>query len=417
MSLIRYWLRNLFFVPSPLSNQQRRMDMDWPLVCCAMALMGLGLVMSASASPYVALANNYAPLHFFNRHLAYLLIGAVLIFMVLRLPMHFWLNYSWHLLGVALLLLILVYLPVIGLEVKGSRRWVNFIVFRLQASEVAKLALVVFIAGYLVRHHEELKAKLMGFLKPMMFVVLFAVLVLFEPDFGALTVMVGSILVMLFLAGTSGRVATILACVGVPLAYFAFKAEDYRMERFKVMLDPWSDPFDKGYQITQALISFGRGDWFGLGLGNGIQKLFFLPEAHTDFVYSVIVEEFGLVGAVLTLLVFVFVCWRMFRIGIQAESQKEYFNAFVAYGIGAIWFGQVFINIAVNVSLLPTKGLTLPFISYGGSSMLLCCVQLAIVLRVEWETRQKQLREQAGAVAVVGRQEPFIGGLGVSHER
>src|SRR5690554_1338618 len=380
--MIKYWLKQLLFVPSPLRNQQSRMDLDWALTCAALVLLALGVVMSASASQYVAIANKFAPMHYFYRHLFYACAGLVLALVVLKTLTSFWLTYSWYLLGLAALLLVLVYVPGIGIGANGSQRWVNFGVFRLQSSEVAKLVMVLFIAGYLVRHHEALKTRLLGFVKPLLFLAVFALLVLFEPDFGAFTVMVGSIIIMLFLAGTSLKIAVPVILLTLPLAGLALWLEDYRVQRLKVLMDPWSDQFDQGYQITQALISFGRGDLFGMGLGNGIQKLFFLPEAHTDFVFSVIAEEFGLLGALLTLVLLVFICWRMFRIGIQAENAREYFSAFVAYGIGAIWFGQVFINIGVNLNILPTKGLTLPLLSYGGSSMLLCCIELAIVLQI-----------------------------------
>ncbi len=415
--MIRHLLRNTLFAPSPLRNQQKRMDLDWVLVCCALAVMAIGLVMSASASPYVAIANDLAPMHYFSRHATYVIGGILLICLVLKLPLDFWQRYSWQLLGLAALLLVLVYLPVIGYGAKGSRRWVNLVVFRLQASEVAKLAMVVFIAGYLVRHHEALKTRPLGFVKPLGLLAIFAVLVLFEPDFGALTVMVGSIIVMMFLAGTTLKVAVPVLIGSIPLVLLGFWLEDYRVQRLRTLWDPWSDQFDQGYQVTQALISFGRGEYFGMGLGNGIQKLFFLPEAHTDFVFSVIAEELGLTGALVTLCLLIFICWRMFRIGIRAENTGEYFKAFVAYGIGAIWFGQVFINVGVNLNILPTKGLTLPFISYGGSSMLLCCAELAIVLRIEWEVRQKLLREQGGAVVLSGRREPFVSTLEAGHGR
>lgn len=283
--------------------------------------------------------------------------------------------------------MVLVLIPGIGREVNGAKRWIGFGLFNLQPSELAKLFTVVFIAGYLVRRQDEVREKLSGFLKPMLVLGPMAVLLLAEPDFGATVVLVGSCIAMLFLGGINlVRFIPLAACVLV-LGAIVMTSQAYRLERLTNFVDPWADQYGAGYQLSQALIAFGRGEWLGVGLGNSIQKQFYLPEAHTDFVFAVLAEELGMVGALITVGLFVFVAVRALYIGLWAEKAKQFFAAYVAYGIAIQWIGQVLINIGVNVGLLPTKGLTLPFLSYGGSSLIICCVSLAMLLRIEWERR------------------------------
>lgn len=378
------WLQN-----SPLGGRHQKVDLDYWLLGACLCLLGLGLVMNASASSAVSAAhNNGNHYYYFIRHSLYVVVSLGAALCCLLVPVERWEKWSWPLLMVALLLLVLVYAPGIGHEVNGSKRWLNLRVFNLQSSEPAKLFMVFFIAGYLVRHQVELEKKLFGFVKPLAILLVFAALIYAEPDFGATTVMVGSVVVMIFLAGTSMKVAAPLLIILGGLGWFFVTAEDYRLERITSFTDPFRDQFGSGYQLSQALIAFGRGDIFGAGLGNSVQKQFYLPEAHTDFVFAVLAEELGMVGALLTVAMLTFVCVRALRIGRRAQLAGQAFAAYCAYGIAMMWTGQAFINIGVNAGLLPTKGLTLPFISYGGSSLVICCVSLAVLIRIEWELRQ-----------------------------
>ncbi|HLA32117.1 MAG TPA: putative lipid II flippase FtsW, partial [Pseudomonas sp.] len=360
---------------------------DFPLLAGCLALLGLGLVMITSASSEVAAALSGNPLYHMVRHLIYLVIGFAAALITLLVPMALWQRFSGTLLLLAFVLLILVLLPGIGREVNGAKRWIGFGLFNLQPSELAKLFTLMFIAGYLVRRQTEVREKLTGFIKPMLVLGPIAVLLLAEPDFGATVVLVGSCIAMLFLGGINllrfiPLVAGVLALGGLVMT-----SQAYRMKRLTNFLDPWAEQFGDGYQLSQALIAFGRGEWFGVGLGNSIQKQFYLPEAHTDFVFAVLAEELGMLGALITVGLFVFVSVRALYIGLWAEKAKQFFSAYVAYGLSFLWIGQVLINIGVNVGLLPTKGLTLPFLSYGGSSLVICCVSLALLLRIEWERR------------------------------
>lgn len=378
------WLNN-----SPLSRSQQKIVLDYWLLGICLCLLGLGLVMNASASSAVSAAHNGGNhYYYFIRHSLYVLAGLTAGGFCLLVPVQRWQQWSGALLAVAFILLVLVYVPGIGHEVNGSKRWLNLRVFNLQSSEPAKLFMVFFIAGYLVRHQAELERKLFGFVKPLLVLLLFAALIYAEPDFGATTVMVGSVVVMIFLAGTSMKVAAPLLVILGALGWFFVTAESYRLERITSFTDPFRDQFGSGYQLSQALIAFGRGDIFGAGLGNSVQKQFYLPEAHTDFVFAVLAEELGMVGALLTVAMLTFVCVRALRLGRRAQLAGRAFAAYSAYGIAMMWSGQAFINIGVNAGILPTKGLTLPFISYGGSSLVVCCVSLAVLLRIEWELRQ-----------------------------
>ena len=376
----------LLAAPSPLRTV-RGIDLDFPLLAGCLALLGLGLVMITSASSEVAAMLSGNPLYHMIRHLIYLTIGISAAVVTLLIPMAFWQRYGASLLLIAFALLVMVLIPGIGREVNGAKRWIGFGMFNVQPSELAKLFTVVFIAGYLVRRQEEVREKLSGFLKPMLVLGPMAALLLAEPDFGATVVLVGSCIAMLFLGGIN--LLRFIPLVGVVLAagVLVMTSQAYRLERLTNFVDPWADQYGAGYQLSQALIAFGRGEWFGVGLGNSIQKQFYLPEAHTDFVFAVLAEELGMVGALVTVGLFVFVAVRALYIGLWAEKAKQFFSAYVAYGIAMQWIGQVLINIGVNVGLLPTKGLTLPFLSYGGSSLIICCVSLAMLLRIEWERR------------------------------
>ena len=379
-------LARLLNLPSPLHGG-RGIDLDFPMLAGCLGLLGLGLVMITSASSEVAAALSGNTLYHMIRHLFYLVIGLGACVATLLVPMSIWQRNGARLLIAAFVLLILVLVPGIGREVNGASRWIGFGIFNVQPSELAKLFTVIFLAGFLVRRQEEVRENLMGFIKLMMVIGPMSALLLLEPDFGATVVLVGASIAMLFLAGVN-LLRFIPLVLGVLAAGVAvMTSQSYRMQRLTNFIDPWADQYGAGYQLSQALIAFGRGEWFGVGLGNSIQKQFYLPEAHTDFVFSVLAEEFGLLGSLLTVALFVFVSVRALYIGLWAEKAKQFFAAYVAYGLAVMWIGQILINIGVNAGVLPTKGLTLPFLSYGGSSLVICCVMLGLLLRIEWESR------------------------------
>ncbi|KIZ49528.1 cell division protein FtsW [Pseudomonas oryzihabitans] len=372
--------------PSPLASRHG-IDLDFPLLAGCLLLLGLGLVMVTSASSEVAAAQSGNPLYFMYRHLIYLAIGFVSCGVVMLIPMATWQRFGFPLLIIAFLLLVAVLVPGIGREVNGSLRWIGFGIFNVQPSEIAKVFVVLYLAGYLVRRQHEVRHTWAGFFKPFIVLLPMAMLLLREPDFGATVVMMGAAGAMLFLGGVGLFRFLLMVALAVLAVFVLVQTQSYRMQRLITFTDPWADQFGSGYQLTQALIAFGRGGWTGLGLGNSIQKQFYLPEAHTDFLFAVLAEELGLIGAMATVGLFLFVCVRGLFIGHWAEQSKQFFSAYVAYGLSMLWIGQFLINIGVNVGLLPTKGLTLPFLSYGGSSLVICCVSMGLLLRIEWERR------------------------------
>jgi cell division protein FtsW len=380
--------------PSPLISRHG-IDLDFPLLAGCLALLGLGLVMITSASSEVAAASSGNSLYFMTRHLVYLAIGFVACGVVLMIPLETWQRSGWLLLIGAFGLLVVVLVPGLGREVNGSMRWIGFGMFNVQPSEIAKVFVVIYLAGYLVRRQDEVRESWMGFFKPFVVLLPMAMLLLLEPDFGATVVMMGAAAGMLFLGGVGLFRFSLMVALAVGAVFVLVQAQPYRMARLTTFTDPWADQFGSGYQLTQALIAFGRGQWLGVGLGNSIQKQFYLPEAHTDFVFSVLAEELGLVGALATVALFVFVSVRALYIGLWAEKAKQYFAAYVAYGLAILWIGQFLINVGVNIGLLPTKGLTLPFLSYGGSSLVICCASLGLLLRIEWERRSLLGSEEA----------------------
>jgi len=352
----------------------------------ALGLLVFGLVMVASASVSIADRQFDAPLHYLWRQAAAAVLGLLLALLVMRLPLKLWeyLSLPLLLLGVALLLLVLV--PGIGSEINGARRWIRLGPVSLQASEPVKLCVIVFMAGYLVRQAESVRTTLGGFLRPIGVLTFISGLLLLEPDYGASVVLFATSLGMMFLGGVPlGR---FFAWMGVATAALASLAvlSPYRLQRLMSFTDPWQDPYNTGFQLTQALIGFGRGDWFGVGLGGSVQKLFYLPEAHTDFVYAVIAEELGFAGCALVILLFCFLVCRAFTIGQLAMQAGQAFAAYVAYGIGLLIGIQAFINIGVNMGVLPTKGLTLPLMSYGSNSLVVTCVLIGLLLRIDYET-------------------------------
>ncbi len=375
----------------PVINEAKRSQsrsVDWPLLLAAVTLLALGLVMIASASVTIADSRVGDPTYFIVRQALYAGLGIALALVAWQLPLQVWERSGPILLLVSIVLLLAVLLPGIGRTVNGSTRWLALGPFTLQVSEVAKLAMIVYLAGYLVRRGDEVRSSVAGFLKPMSLVVLLGVLLLAEPDFGTAVILGATVLGMMFIGGVQLWLFGVLMLMSVGSLALLAVAAPYRMERLTAFLNPWADPFNSGFQLTQALIAFGRGEWFGVGLGGSVQKLFYLPEAHTDFVYAVLVEELGMVGGSLVVLLFVVLVSRIFSIARRASESGMPFAGYLCYGIG-LWFAlQAFINMGVNMGLLPTKGLTLPLMSYGGSSMLVMCVALALVQRVALETPQ-----------------------------
>ena len=376
----------------PKSNVSTINDLLRPydtwLMTVILLLIGLGLVMVASSSIAIADRQFHEPLHYFWRQSFSAVIGLSLIAASLKVPLSVWEFLSVPLLVLGLLLLVLVLIPGVGREVNGSTRWITFGSLSLQASEPVKICVIAYLASYMVRHGEHVRNNFAGFIRPICVLTIVASLLLLEPDYGSCVVLFATALGMLFMGGVPlGRLfAWVLTAIAV-LASLAVLSP-YRLQRLMSFSDPWQDPFNSGFQLTQALIAFGRGDWFGVGLGSSVQKLFYLPEAHTDFIFSVFAEEFGLLGSAILILLFSFLVWRAFVIGHIAERMGKLFAAYLAYGIGLIIGVQAFINMGVNLGVLPTKGLTLPLLSYGGNSMIITCLLLGILLRVEVENRQ-----------------------------
>ncbi len=364
-----------------------QLSLDPWLLLPAVTLLMLGLVMVGSASISIAEQKTGQPFYYLIRQSAYVGLGLALAWTVWRLPMRLWQPAGPYLIMGSVLLLLLLFVPGLGREVNGSLRWLALGPVNLQVSELVKLFVVIYLAGYLVRHNEAVRSQASGFLRPLALMVLLSMLLLLEPDFGAVAVMMATAMGMMWLGGARLLQFLLLGLGMLGMLALLAVAAPYRMARLTTFLNPWADPFDSGFQLTQALIAFGRGEWLGVGLGSSVQKLFYLPEAHTDFLFAVMAEELGLLVVALVIVLFLIIVLRALQIGQRAEKQDRLFMAYVAYGLG-IWIGlQAFINIGVNMGVLPTKGLTLPLMSYGGSSMMVMCIAMALLLRIERETR------------------------------
>ena len=372
-------------IATPL--QRRQEPADGVLLCLGLALLLVGFVAVTSASVEYAAANYGDPLHHSSRHLVYLVLALLVAALVYRVPMAFWFDTGWVWLFVGLALLLLVLIPGVGREVNGSRRWLALGPATLQASEFAKLFLIIYLAGYLQRREAQVRNQWQGFVKPMAVVFAVTLLLMVEPDFGATVVTVGTAFGMLFLAGVRLGHFLLVVLGSVLALVILLVSEPYRMQRLTAYTDPWADQFDSGYQLTQSLIAFGRGEWTGVGLGNSVQKLFYLPEAHTDFVFSIWAEEAGLIGAVSVIAAYLALIYRILWISRRSCAAGDLFGAHICHGVALLFAAQVFINIGVSTGLLPTKGLTLPLISYGGSSLIVCCCMLALVLRIDLQCR------------------------------
>ncbi len=368
---------------------RERMPFAWDgvTVGLASALLLIGLIMVTSASMSIAARDLGDPFYFLERQLAFCAVGVVLAWCMTRVPVPLWDKYGLALLCLGLVLLILVLIPGLGAKINGARRWMRLGPMNFQVSELARVLVLTWMCSYCVRKRGELEQTWAGLAKPVALLAVAAALLLFEPDFGAATVLFATGFAVLFVAGARLRhVLLLLVLVALAFAVLAL-ASPYRLKRLTGFLHPWDDPFNGGFQLTQSLIAIGRGSWFGVGLGSSVQKLFYLPEAHTDFVFAVLAEELGLAGVIGVIGLFFALVWRAFRISRMAAQAGLAFQSYLALAFGA-WLGlQAIVNIGVNMGVLPTKGLTLPLLSYGRSSLLVSLGWLGVLLRIYHEVK------------------------------
>lgn len=362
------------------------------LTAAVVGLAVIGSVMVASASISLADRDTGEPFFYLFRHLGALGIGALGLGLVLALPSELWFRLHWLALTVGFALLVLVLTPNLGATVNGSARWLELGPVRFQASEPARLCLIVYLASYAVRHYRDLSSRFMGFVKPMLIVGLACALLLLEPDYGAAVVVTATSLGILFVAGSRLRDFTVVALAAVAMLAALATSSGYRMQRLTAFLDPWQDPYASGFQLTQSLIAIGRGEWWGVGLGESVQKLFYLPEAHTDFVFAVLAEELGFAGSTLIIVLFCFIVYRAIVMGQEALEAGLPFQGLLCTGIGLMLGIEAAINVGVNTGLLPTKGLTLPLVSYGRSSTVVTLIALGLLMRIYYELKLVEQR-------------------------
>ncbi|WNO09617.1 putative lipid II flippase FtsW [Teredinibacter sp. KSP-S5-2] len=362
-------------------------SLNYALLAATAALLSIGLIAVATSSLDFAAANYGDPWIFVKKQSVYMCMGLVGALFIASVPMRIWEKYASALLLLALLLLAVVLVPGIGKTVNGSRRWLNLGFLTMQASEIAKFCLIIYFASYLSRKSDEVRHQWFGFIKLIFILGMVVLLLLLEPDFGSSVVIATTLAGMMFLAGVPLFRFMTLAAVGGGGFVAMIWSSPYRWERLVAFMDPWARQFDSGYQLVQSLIAFGRGEWLGVGLGNSLQKLFFLPEAHTDFIFAILAEEFGLLGVLCLIGLYIYFVYKILHIAKQAGEQNRLFSAYLAFGIGLMLAIQSFFNMGVASGLLPTKGLTLPFISYGGSSLLITFGLIALVFRVHWELK------------------------------
>lgn len=380
-----------------------RSPVDLVLFWSVLLLLSIGFVMVYSASIMTAetmKATGYRGTYFMMRHAVYLFVGVTAAIVVFQIPMALWQRAAPFLFMAGGLLLVLVLIPGIGNVVNGSRRWINLGFMTMQPSEVMKLLTVIYAADYTVRKAAFMDDFKKSFLPMFSVMVFMAALLLRQPDFGALVVITSIAMSILFLGGLNWRVFAALLVLLAGAFVVLIVSSPYRLQRILGFMDPWADPFGKGYQLSHSLIAFGRGEWLGVGLGASVEKLFYLPEAHTDFLLAVIGEELGFIGIAVVLALFVTFIYRTFMVGREAMMRERYFAALVAQGIG-VWLSvQAFINMGVNMGLLPTKGLTLPFLSFGGTGVLMNCVAVAVLLRIDFENRATSVSARKGVLKV-----------------
>jgi len=374
---------------------------DRVLFYCAVVLAGFGLLMVASSSIAVAEGQGLGPFYYLIRHAIFLSIGAGLAFALARTELKWLERHSRTLLVIGFVLLALVFVPGLGREVNGARRWISLGLSNFQVVEAVKLIMIIWLASYLARHREQVQTRWFGALKPFLVAGVMLLALLAQPDFGSAMLICAITAGMIWLGGVRIAHAAVPMLAAAPLVAWAAMSESYRVRRLTSFMNPWEDPFKDGFQLTQALIAIGRGEWLGVGIGGSIQKLYYLPEAHTDFIFAVIAEETGLLGILLLIAVFLTLCGRAFWLGLRGVEMGRAFAGFCAFGVG-LWLSlQALVSVGVNLGLLPTKGLTLPLISSGGSSVLMTCAAIGLLLRVSYELDRTQkvvarLRQQQG---------------------
>jgi len=378
-----------------LSAQARRRhelpgQYDLGIMLAAGALASLGVIMVASSSIAIADGHHVGPFYYLTRHLVFLGLGVALAIAMTRIELEWLEQNAFVLLLLAIILLLLVFVPGLGLRINGARRWIRLGFAGFQSVEAVKLMFIVYLASYLVRHRDNVQRSMFGVIKPLGVALILVGLLLMQPDFGSAALIIAVTVGMVWLGGARMRNLFYLAIPAMPAIAWAAMTSDYRVKRLTSFLNPWAHPFDDGFQLTQALIAIGRGEWLGVGLGGSVQKLFYLPEAHTDFILAVIAEELGLAGILIVLLLFGALVGRALMLGLRAVERGQRFAGYCAFGIG-LWLGlQTLVSIGVNLGVLPTKGLTLPLISSGGSSVLMTCAAIGLLLRVSYEVSRAQ---------------------------
>lgn len=380
----------------PAGSSPARIAPDYWVLLPALLLTCVGLVMVGSASVAVAEGQGVSAWHYLARHVVFIAMGVAVALSLRIIPIGFFERISRPMMLLATLTLLLVLVPGLGHSVNGSTRWIRLGMFNFQVVEAAKLMVIIYLAGYLARKSELVRSRFFDTFKPLILAAMLSMILLLQPDMGSAAIITAIIFGMVWLAGAAWRHIFVLGALALPAFGWA-AMEPYRLRRIVSFMDPWSDPYNSGFQLTQALIAVGRGEWLGVGLGASIQKLFYLPEAHTDFIFAVLAEEFGFLGVLLVLGLFLLLVTRIMVIGLMAHREGRAFAGFLAYGIG-LWIGlQALVSIGVNLGVLPTKGLTLPLISSGGSSTLMIIFAIAVVLRIKFEL------DRDGQVAVAGR--------------
>jgi cell division protein FtsW len=398
----------LFDASQARRRQGPRGHYDMLLMVAAILLVSVGLVMIASSSIAVADGANKGAFYFLKRHTLFISLGFLCAVVAARTELKTLEKHSFLLMLLAVIMLLAVFLPVFGMRINGARRWLNLFVTSFQPVEAVKLILVVYLASYLVRHRDGVEYKLFGVVKPLLVAGMVIVLLLAQPDFGSSALVIAVTVGMIWLAGARMRNLVLLGLPLVPAIAWAAMTEDYRMKRLTSFLDPWAHPYDDGFQLTQALIAIGRGEWLGVGLGSSVQKLFYLPEAHTDFILSVIAEELGLAGVLFVIALFAVLVGRGLILGLRGVEIGQRFAGYIAFGLSLMIGLQAIVSIGVNLGVLPTKGLTLPLISYGGSSVLLTCVMVGVLLRATFEiNRAIDARAMGPRVATDGISMPL----------
>ncbi|KAA0068587.1 putative lipid II flippase FtsW [Rhodanobacter sp. T12-5] len=379
---------------------------DLWLLVALIGLASIGVVMVTSSSIAVADSQHLGEFYFLKKHLLFLSLGMVAAGFAMRTELKLLEKFAFPLLALAFLMLLAVFVPHFGMRINGARRWLNLFVTTFQPVEAVKLILVVYVASYLVRHRENVETKFLGLFKPVLVAGLIVLLLLAQPDFGSATLVIAVTIAMVWLGGARPIFLFLMGLPLMPLLYVAATGESYRMKRLTSFMDPWKDPFNDGFQLTQSLMAIGRGEWTGVGLGSSVLKLSYLPEAHTDFIFAVIGEELGLAGVVLVISLFGLAVGRGLYLGLKGVEVGQRFAGYVAFGISLMLAMQAIVSVGVNLGALPTKGLTLPLISYGGSSMVLTCAMAGVLLRATYEinraldARQMATRMPAAVAAV-----------------